>query len=304
MLEDGQAIDEIVRRFEKVGGGRSLLTIDDEFRKRGIGALRQLGIPDGSWWVALHVREASYHGVSGSPRNADPLSYRLAVRAIIERGGYVIRIGDTGTTPFHLPLMDGLVDFAHSSNRSDWLDMFIVGNARFLLGNISGPNEVAHLFGVPVAAANAVPMSQGLLGRQDIRIPKLLMMGTPPNALSFDHVLGSKLLRDLHTKDGLLGAGVTLKDNTAEEIRELAVEMMHRLDGVADNEPIDDQMQSQFQDLVAAHKTPQTFGTMSRIGRHFLRSHSSLFEPESVSTQNPSRTTNAGGSIRRNLGAC
>ena len=258
------------------------MTLDDDVNDRGLLVLQSLGIPEGAWWVALHVREGSYHGVSGSPRNADPLSYLDAARAVIDRGGYVVRIGDPGMTP--LPPIDGLVDYAHSSVKSDWMDVFTIGRARFLLETDSGPGGVAWLFDVPVAGTNWVPICQGPLGRRDIRIPKLMITGSPPAAITFDNALGSDLLRDLHTPEGFQEAGVRWQDNTPDEIRSLAVEMMDRIDGVAEYDSRDEQLQDRFQKLILAQKTPQTLGTMSRVGRDFLRDHANLFVNEPVET--------------------
>ena len=156
--------------------------------------------------------------------------------------------------------------------------------------------------GVPVAAADGGPRGRGLMGRQDIRIPKLLMTGSPPAVMSFDHVLGSDLLRDLHTAGGFCEAGVELRDNTAGEIRELAIEMMDRIDGVAADDPLDALLQLRFQELVLSRRSPPTWGTMSRIGRHFLRTHEALFENECVLPQKPSRPQASGLTGRRHIG--
>jgi putative glycosyltransferase (TIGR04372 family) len=276
LLEDGMALDEIEFRYASIGGREAMLAIDDDVEIRGRLALQDLGIPEGSWWVAFHVREGSYHGAEGSPRNVDPHAYLEAVKTVIDRGGYVIRIGDPGMSL--LPPIDGLVDYAHSPAKSDWMDNFIIGCARFLLMSNSGPATVAQAFGVPVAAANWVPMCQGPMGHRDIRIPKLLLTDSPPATLSFDHVLGSDLLRDLHTEAGFSEAGIKLRDNTADEISALAIEMMDRLDAVDTCEPRDEELQRRFQDLIMSRNTPETHGSMSRVGKHFLRTHSALFE--------------------------
>ncbi len=275
-LEYGPAIDEVVNRFEIANQGRPLLTIDKGTCERGRRVLKELGVPEDAWWVAFHAREDVNRSLGGSPRNVDPLTFVAAAQAIIDRGGYVVRIGDPGMKPF--PSMAGLVDYAHSQAKSEWMDIFIIAKARFLVQSNSGPGSVAWAFGVPVAGTNWVPMSQGLLGQRDMRISKLIVGGSPPEVFSFDHVLGSDVLRDAHTGAGFLQAGVEWRDNSAKEIRELAIEMLDRLDGVAKYEPLDDRLQDRFQEMVASNLTPETWGTMSRIGRHFLRTHVDLFE--------------------------
>ena len=273
-LKYGPALDEISRQVEKKNKGKPLFTLGEEIHARGKIGLEQIGMPAGAWWVALHVREASYHVNDGSPRNSDPLSYMEAAQAIIDRGGYVVRIGNQGMTP--IPQTEGFIDYANSNTKSDWLDIYLIGGARFLLGSVSGPNEIARLFGVPVASANMVPMCQGPLGKNDLRIPKLMTTGSGANLLSFDEILSSPKLRDLHTRYQFNQAQVALQDNLPEDIRELAEEMMDRIDGTRRYDAIDDELQGKFKDLIHSQDTPETFGTAARIGSSFLSKHSHL----------------------------
>ncbi|MQF70623.1 TIGR04372 family glycosyltransferase [SAR202 cluster bacterium AD-812-D07_MRT_10900m] len=180
--------------------------------------------------------------------------------------------------------MDRLIDYAVSQAKTDWMDIFIIGCARFLLSSNSGPCIVAKTFGVPVAAGNWIPVCQGTLGWQDIRMPKMLVSKSQKTVLSFYQVFRSDLLRDINTKDDFTKNGIEWQDNTAEEIRELALEMMDQLDGIAEYESLDIKLQHRFQELVAAHESPQTYGTISRIGRHFLRTHEALLEDDRVSS--------------------
>jgi putative glycosyltransferase (TIGR04372 family) len=290
ILTFGPAMDEIETRFEKINAGNPVLTIDEKVQNQGRRVLLQLGIPLGSWWVALHVRQGPSDDHSGFPRNADPRTYLDAAQAIFDRGGYVVRIGDPSMTP--LPKMDGLVDLAHSSHRSDWMDIFVFGCARFLLSSNSGPVSLAQLFEVPVAAANWIPMSQGLVGRRDIRIPKLILRSSSLEILSFDTVLGSDALRDIDTVGSFNQASVEWQDNTPEEIEELAVEMLDRLEGTFENEPSDDKLQNRFQELVLSSITPLTHGTTAKIGQQFLRARSDLFEDNSLSLNEQSSPQN------------
>jgi putative glycosyltransferase (TIGR04372 family) len=279
-LISGPAVDEIANRYAEVVAGKPLLTLDDITYQSGLQLLQENGMPNDAWWVAFHAREASYHGAGYSPRNVDPHTYIDAIHEIIGRGGYVVRIGDSGMTP--LPDIDGLIDLSRLEDKLDWIDIFVIAGARFLLESNSGPGSIAWICGVPVAATNWVPICQGTMSNRDIRIPKLMVESSSSKVLSFDTVLGSEFLRDIHNKPGAAQAGIHWRDNTAEEIRELAIEMMDRLDGIANNEPRDNQLQSRFQNLVESKSTPETLGTMSRIGRHFLREHAGMFEEEAA----------------------
>ncbi len=278
ILTHGPAVDEIERRYELIKPDTPLFTISDELSARGRAALGRLGVPEGAWVVAMHIRESGYHHTLLNPiHDSDPRSYLKAAEAIIGRGGWVIRIGDPSMTP--LPEMEGLIDYAHSPERADWLDVFIMGSSRFLLGCSSGPHAVPALFGGPVAAANWVPMCQGPWGPRDLRIPKLHLAGTPPWPVTFERVLLSEM-RDWSSHLSFRRAGVTWRDSTPEEVRDLAVEMMDRLDGVAEYDQRDHELQRRFSELVQRRISPSTFGTLSRVGRDFLRQHADLLLPE------------------------
>ena len=111
-------MDEIIARYDEAYPGRPVLTISEEHEERGRRTLRNLGMPEGAWWVCMHVREAGYHPGSmrrNDFRDSDPMSYLEAVRAIRARGGWVVRIGDPSMTP--LQQMEGVIDYVHSDAR-------------------------------------------------------------------------------------------------------------------------------------------------------------------------------------------
>ncbi|MCP5044983.1 MAG: TIGR04372 family glycosyltransferase, partial [bacterium] len=62
---------------------------------RGEAALRELGIPEGAWFVCFHSREAGYWGnFAQTFRDSEIESYVPAMRAVTTRGGYAVRMGD------------------------------------------------------------------------------------------------------------------------------------------------------------------------------------------------------------------
>jgi hypothetical protein len=65
-------------------------------------------------------------------------------------------------------------------------------------------------------------------------------------------------------------------DNTPQEIRDLTVEMLDRLDSLATYTAEDELARVEFGHLLTGNTTPDTVGTRGRIGREFLRTYSSL----------------------------
>src|SRR5262249_27509719 len=72
-------------KWEAEGRG-PLLELEPEHRERGRRLLRDFGVPEGAWFVGLHVRETRDRSI----RDADLATYGLAVEEIARRGGWVL----------------------------------------------------------------------------------------------------------------------------------------------------------------------------------------------------------------------
>lgn len=256
------------------GSRPPLLELSESHRAKGIAALAELGIPEGSWFVCVHSREAGYspedehvHGF----RNSAIDSYALAMGAIVERGGWCVRVGDSTMQP--LAPQEGIVDYACSPLKSDWMDIFLCAQCRFFLGNTSGLYVVSYVFGVPAAPANLTPLSQAYpLSGDDLGIPKLQARAAGA-IVPFADILDSPAGNFMFTAE-FENAGLENIDNTPEETRELAVEMMDRLDDAAVYTDEDARLQERFR--VAFARGRCKTGPESRIGRDFLRKYSNL----------------------------
>ncbi len=241
---------------------------------RGEAELRALGIPEGAWFVCVHSREGGYAPAdewANSYRNTNIADYMEAMRAIVARGGWCIRLGDPTMRP--LDPMPGVVDYARSSSKSDWMDLFLCARCRFFLGNSSGLFGLAGIFGKPSALANMTPLGGVYsLFPSDISIPKLLMdaqgrMLPLPDAFADE-------ASELRLTPEFAERGLRQVDNTPQEIAELAIEMLDRLDGKLKDEPDDADLQARFRALIQPHH--YCWHASARIGRAFLRRHRDL----------------------------
>jgi putative glycosyltransferase (TIGR04372 family) len=205
-------------------GRRPLLQLNKEHREQGYRRLRELGLPEGAWFVGLHVREGKDR--MRDVRNADIMTYRLAIDEIANRGGWVLRMGDASARP--LPSWPNTVDYAHSIGRQDWMDIFLWAEGRFFIGSGSGPQVIPTTFGKPVAIANYGPIPTVVCGKDDILLPKDYLKGQIELTLA-ERMSPSYGFRE--SVDAFAAMGVRIVDNTPEELRELVIEMMDRLEG-------------------------------------------------------------------------
>ena len=244
-------------------GRQPLLSLTKQHRREGEKILAKMGLPKDAWYVALHVRDKAFlNDDHNDYRNADLESYLQAVKRITDAGGWVIRMGHPEMEK--LPKMERVIDYAHCPQRSAEMDVFLLGSARFFLGTTSGPCVVSMLFGVPTAIANYAPFSERPFSSRDIYISKLHLEDGEP--IPFDAAMAPPYRHDYELKS-------PVRDNTAEEIDELTVEMMERLDGSAVYTEEDERLQAS---LTRLSESFETHGVSSRMGRDFLRRHKHL----------------------------
>lgn len=261
-------------RHHAAGGG-PLLHLTRADRDEGARQAAALGLPDGAWHVCLHMREDGYRqGVDdavSSHRNVDVATYLPAVRAITGRGGWVVRMGNPGMTP--LPAMERVIDYAHDRRRTPLLDVYLPATCRFFLATASGLFVVATLFGRPVALTNQTPLAQRSFSPHDLFLPKPLRHAAENRVLPFKEALLGPLGHAKHLLDFQVRR-LEPQANTADDIRDLAEEMMEDVDGRPVTDP-DAVGRRQAFDGWAGHD----FGfPVARLAAGFIRRHAALFE--------------------------
>jgi putative glycosyltransferase (TIGR04372 family) len=243
-----------------------LLALRAEHIERGQNCLRKLGVPQDAWFVGLQVRESGYHKnmQEANFRNAEIGTYDLAIRTITDRGGWVIRMGNPGMSK--LKPMPQVVDYAHSDLRSDWMDIFLCGAARFCIGTQTGLSHVPMCFGVPSVVTNWPTVGTPPWFGQDLFLPKLLWSKQDQRHLSLREVLATGL-GFIYRDFPFTMQQVSLVNNTPDEINDAVVEMLERLSGRrnAHGSELNRQVKS----------TIEAFGglCLSQIGTAFLQNH-------------------------------
>lgn len=269
-LQSYLAVGGDAQRRWQAEGRPPLLRLTLAHRERARARLAELGVPEDAWFVTLHVREAGYHDV----RNADIGTYAKAVDAVVARGGWVVRIGDPTMTP--LPKAERVVDYAHSDAKSDWMDVFLWSDCRFLIGTFSGPIQVPGTFGVPVVQTNWCPVGHRYWFSDDLQIPKLYRSEREHRLLSFPESIREPI-GFAQQSEHLERIGIRLIDNTPEEIAEVVVEMLDRLDGTVVYTAEDEGLQARFDALEPPVRYRIPRGG-ARRGRDFLRRYAELLD--------------------------
>ena len=258
-----------------------LLHLTDEHYMRGMKALKTIGVQEDAWFATLHVREGKFgkHRVGEPFRDSDPKTYLSALTAITNRGGWVFRLGDSSMSP--LATMPNVFDYANSKLKCDWMDVFLLAAARFMIGTSSGPATVSRAFGVPIAMTNYVPSATLYLSVRDLFLPKLLRRRVSGNIVPFEQQMSLPL--SACASNGMFNNlyGLEIISNTSQEIRELIEEMVCKLEGRHSYTSDDDNLQTRFKSMTGKRETLPGlpgFELQCSIGRDFLRRHAKLLD--------------------------
>lgn len=162
-----------------------VLKLKESDRARSEPIFRAWGMPEGSWFVCFHIRQGA-HRRRGS-ENTDPLTYLDAMKEVVRRGGFAIRMGNPAMTP--LPEIEGVIDYAHAEQRADWLDVALWAQCRFFVGTNSGPLCVPASFGVPTLSTNVPHLGLVTSLRNSMFIPKLCAIDDGRDPVPFSTLL-------------------------------------------------------------------------------------------------------------------
>jgi putative glycosyltransferase (TIGR04372 family) len=259
------------RIFRDWGDRPPIIQLSDQDIRWGNQQLSAMGLPEGAWFVCLHVREGGFSPVDESlhqHRNADLERTYLAVSEIVRRGGWVIRLGDPSMT--RMRAMPCTIDYAHHPLRSARLDIFLCAQSNFILGNTSGIALVGTVFGVPSALANMVPITAMGFGSRDISIPKLYKSIANNSYMGVAHII-QQGLGSAQYYSQYVEAGVAVEENSAEDILDLTKEMFESLSEKNQNDLHRSTIQPRFTGIFC--DGDYAFGTPSKAGARFLLKH-------------------------------
>lgn len=236
--------------------------VQDVFRRMR----KAWGMKPDDWYVCLHTRDASHYaevdGTGQTHRNSPIETYLDAIRAVTDKGGWVIKLG--GPNSPRLPSLDRTIDYALSDFRSELMDICLIRNARAFIGTTSGLTNVAISFGIPSALVNCITTDPQLWNR-DVRF------ALKPVRLADGTMLTQAQLTTAPWRWRLFDAGVLDRNgahpqnNTADEIRAVAEEVVDLASGRHVNGG-SQRLLARWQEQLP---TPHYYGT-SRISAYYL----------------------------------
>ncbi len=153
---------------------------------RGRELLRKLGLESKeSWYVCFFARdnaynenhnsgdELNYNLTYHSTRNSDIDTYVESMQYVLDRGGYVIRMGMIATKPVGYT-HPRLIDYPFCDQKSDFADVYLMCHGKFVIGSGSGVVDLSSIVDMPLGCVNSNLFWLGYERANMIFIPKLI----------------------------------------------------------------------------------------------------------------------------------
>lgn len=255
------------------------LSFKREEETRGRHGLIKMGIPVGAKWVYLIVRDSAKHPQLPyhSYRNTAIKDFAQAALALAERGYYVVRMGKNVAEP--MPVKHPrIIDFAMRKPHDDFMAMYLGAHCAFCLSTGTGPDAIPVIFRRPICYVNYVPLEYlQTYHKGSLAIWKHHEKDGKRMTLAEIYAAGAG---HFMRADEFADAGITLVDNTPEEITAAAMEMADTLEGLIANNKYWNPGRSQDAFWDAFPRSNSTFNQhplhgeiRMRIGAEFLKGY-------------------------------
>lgn len=256
---------------------RHLSFTPDEVR-HGQSVLKQLGIPPATPWVCFHARDGNYDA-SLQRYESSFTTYRdshlqnmiPSAEALADLGYFTLRMGKEAQEECRSQ-HPGVIDYAASPYRSDFMDLFLMAHCHFFFGGDAGIYALAELFRRPYVFVNFPVMYSMHVWNPMPFLPKHFQWRQDGRPLKHSELLQLEREGMRHYDQKYRAAGVELVENTAEEIQAVVMEAEARLRDDFSTTAQDEMLQERFWS-VYTQGLGDIPGTVrrSRIGRDFLR---------------------------------
>ena len=150
--------------------GNALLSFSSIEHDRGRRELELLGVDPSRPYVCLIVRDSAHYASLGhdespgySVLNFDVETFHAAATGLADAGYQVLRMGAGSERPLDLDHL-GVVDYAKSPMRNEFLDVYIAATCKFAVSTQTGPDAVCLAFRRPVFYVDVTRYSQFFFG--------------------------------------------------------------------------------------------------------------------------------------------
>lgn len=265
----------------------------------GRSELRRMGMTDHDKFVCFHARDGEFTYIQRPRmvsiygdwqeqpyRNAQLGNFLPVADHLSQLGYYVIRMGQWSKTPM---IHDNpkVIDYA-TIFQNDFMDAYLSAKCLFFIGTNSGMTSIPMMYRRPLALVNLVPYSElAYSGINDLFIPKKYHSEKWGRFLTLREVLNEPLLLNYSNKSNIEAnrfyddMGISIVENSAEEIYALVTELDDRMKGNSQYSPEDQELQQKFRYIMREHSDKYPFSiawSRRAIGASFLKTYTNFLD--------------------------
>lgn len=211
------------KNLELAGDKNLYMTLPSEYIEKSRQKLFEFGLDESSKFVALHLRKSIR---KSDPKTQPNASYDSAIYALLERGIWVIKIGDSSNSA----LIDHpkYIDLTKLDYKTNSLHPFILAKCMFFIATQSGPSLVARLFGTPTLLTNVSEVGSCVTCSPagSIYLPRT-WSNYSGQKLSLTELFESKLSYAPSDPNILKSKSIKCTPNTSDEIFEATMEILN-----------------------------------------------------------------------------
>ena len=240
----------------------------------GIKALKKINIYKNKSYICFHNRDSSFLNKTNFKtdwnfhdyRDSDVTNYILSIEQLIKNGYSTIRMGHTVKKELNIKNLN-FINYAGSNLRSDFLDIYLLKECKFLICSDTGISFPAEVFKRPIIYVNWT-----ILDRLPTYVSNGLIIFKKFFSTKKKRVLSFNEMKEINLASGnperiLKEKGVKLIENTPQEIWAVVKEMKERLDKTWVDKNKNEILQEKFWELFSPR---QTKSLNLRIGSKFL----------------------------------
>ena len=267
--------------YEFNSANSSLYFTPDEIEK-GRRHLKQMNVDlDKDKFVCIFARDDAYlkhvkpyHNWNyQNVRDSDIDSLIETAKYLIGKGFTVIRIGSIVKKPINFS-HEKMIDYPYSKYQSDFLDIFILAQCKFILAaGSSGLINVGNLFDKPTLTVNLAEQWLAPWTKDNLYIPKKYKY---LNSNKYLHFRDAMKLGESFWSQNLTTLGLEAEEISSHDILEVTQEMLARLDNSFSYSPESKKIIQAFQKLWNESGVPGS-QTKTPIGIAWLKKNQSLY---------------------------
>ncbi len=212
-------------------GTDPILTFSDEENSMGLKYLRSIGIENQNEYVCLLVRDSNYFKVilpeadmsKHDYRDSQISNYLLATEWLFKNKNIkTLRMGKF--VKDRAPSNQYLIDYANSSDRSDFLDIWLMANCLFCISTTPGLETVSVCFRKPLLLSSHLPYGDARTGSDKcIELFKYIKSTKTGEYIGIREQIEKNLINAFDSNDY---SEYEIIDNSKEEIKEATIELM------------------------------------------------------------------------------